>query len=157
MLRPRLTFRLIYGPISLIYFLPFCQFIKCCSRLAVQQPGCSAGSTWVYWNISWSVLHQTELRFTSRNCLILTNVSTTTVQLWITLSQSADIWQTIIQRLLPVTGPDQVETSIMLRVTPSNLLIIIYTNIKSPSCPQCCSKKYNWGIIIRQEGCHWLC
>ena len=157
MLRPRLTFRLIYGPISLIYFLPFCQFIKCCSRLVVLQPGCSAGSTWVYWNISWSVLHQTELRFISRNCLILTNVSTTTVQLWITLSQSADIWQTIIQRLLPVTGADQVETSIMSRITPSNLLIIIYTNIKSPSCPQCCSKKYNWGIIIRQEACHWLC
>ena len=37
MLRPRLTFRLIYRPISLIYFLPFCQFIKCCSRLVVQQ------------------------------------------------------------------------------------------------------------------------
>ena len=54
MLRPRLTFRLIYRPISLIYFLPFCQFIKCCSRLVVQQLGCSAGSTWVYWNISWS-------------------------------------------------------------------------------------------------------
>ena len=112
-MRPRLTFRLIYGAISLIYFLPFCQFIKCCSRLAVQQPGCSAGSTWVYWNISWSVLHQTELRFISRNCLILTNVSTTTVQLRITLS---DFWQTISQRLLQVTRPDQAETSIMLRL-----------------------------------------
>ena len=80
MLRPCcLTFRLIYRPISLIYFLPFCQFIKCCSRLVVQQPGCSAGSTWVYWNISWSVLavlQQTELRFIPRNCLIPTNVST---------------------------------------------------------------------------------
>ena len=37
MLIARLTFRLIYRPISLIYFLPFCQFIKCCSRLVVQQ------------------------------------------------------------------------------------------------------------------------
>ena len=48
MLRPGLTFRLIYKAISLIYFLPFCQFIKCSSRLVVQQLsylGCSPGST----------------------------------------------------------------------------------------------------------------